>query len=174
MTGAEASVVRAGIMGIIMLLAERQSRIYSFRNAIVIAATVMVVVNPKVLLFDAGFQLSFAALLGIVYLKPYIDKLFRKNPETESTLNWKENLTTTLSAQLATMPIVWFTFKAVTPFAFIPNLLVLEAVPFTMALGFITGFVGLWSYHLALILSWPLKLLLEYEIQIINLLSKIL
>ena len=76
MTGAEASVVRAGIMGMILLLAERQSRLYSFRNAVVLTALVMLVVNPRLLVFDIAFQLSFAALLGIVYLYPLVKKWF--------------------------------------------------------------------------------------------------
>ena len=58
MTGAEASVVRAAIMGGIILLAKQIGRIHSMRNAIVFAALLMVLFNPKILRFDIGFQLS--------------------------------------------------------------------------------------------------------------------
>ena len=47
------------------------------RNAIVFAALLMVLFNPKILRFDIGFQLSFAALIGIVYLAPSIQKFLR-------------------------------------------------------------------------------------------------
>ncbi|MDI6733914.1 MAG: ComEC/Rec2 family competence protein [Patescibacteria group bacterium] len=105
MTGAESSVVRAGIMGMLILLAREVGRIYDFRNAIILAALVMVLINPKVLVFDIGFELSFLALLGIVYLRPTLIKIF-KIKEDISFLSWRDNLLTTASAQLAVAPIL--------------------------------------------------------------------
>lgn len=168
MTGAEASVVRAAIMGGIVLLAKRANRLYSFRNAIVIAAFLMILDNPMVLSFDAGFQLSFMALLGIVYLQPAIQKFLKISVENESILGWKENLLTTLSAQLAVLPLLVLYFGNFSIISLLSNILILSVVPLTMALGFILGFFGFISYELSLIFGWFVNLFLSYETFIIK------
>ena len=170
MTGAEASVVRAGIMGIILLLAERQSRIYSFRNAITLTAFVMLLFNPRLLVFDTGFQLSFMALIGIVYIYPIFKKRFGIN-ENEGVFGWKRNLFQTLSAQLAVAPIILATFGYMSPTALIANVLILEFIPITMLLTFLTATFGFMSFGLSLILGWITSVFLGYEIFIINLFS---
>jgi competence protein ComEC len=167
MTGAEASVVRAGIMGIMAMLAERQSRIYGFRNAVTITALIMLLFNPRLLRFDAGFQLSFAALLGIVYLYPLFKKWF-KVTEEGGVLGWKRNLFQTLSAQLAVAPIIITSFGYLSPTALLANVLILEFIPITMLLGFLTAVLGFLSYGISLIIGWLTTIFLDYEIFIIS------
>ncbi len=118
MAGAEASVVRAAIMGFIALLASQVSRLYSVRNAIVLAAFFMVLINPKVLYFDTGFQLSFAALIGIIYLSPAIKKFFKISDEP-GILSLRENFLTTLSAQLFVLPFLVLNFGKFSLIAFL-------------------------------------------------------
>ena len=170
MTGAQPSVVRAGIMGIIMLIAERQSRIYSFRNAVTLTALAMLIINPRLLAFDTGFQLSFAALLGIVYLYPFLKKHL-KIPDEEGVLGWRRNLFQTLSAQLAVAPIILTSFGYFSPTALFANVLILEFVPLTMLFGFIASILGFVSFSLSLVIGWLTSILLGYEIFIINFFS---
>lgn len=166
MTGAEASVVRAGLMGFIMLLAVHQERIYSFRNAITLSAAAMLVYDPKLLSEDVGFQLSFAALLGIVYVYPWLTiKLKWKGG---GFLNWKTNALQTLSAQTAVLPIILGTFGFVSPTAPISNILILELIPLTMFVGFLTSLAGLFSYHLSAFIGWGANLLLGYETLVVR------
>ena len=172
MTGAEASVVRAAIMGFIALLASQVGRLYSIRNAIVLAAFFMVLVNPRVLYFDIGFQLSFAALLGIVYLGPAIQKFFRMKEE-EGFLGWQKNFLTTTSAQLAVAPLLIINFNQFSLTAFLANILILEVIPPTMFLGFLLGAMGFFSVALAAILGWFINLFLVYELTLINIFAKI-
>ena len=75
MTGAEESVVRAAIMGIIFLISQQNSRLYSVRNAITLTAAIMLLLNPDLLVFNVGFQLSFAAFMGLVYIQPLLKNL---------------------------------------------------------------------------------------------------
>ncbi|MDI6821007.1 MAG: ComEC/Rec2 family competence protein [Patescibacteria group bacterium] len=172
MTGAESSVVRAGIMGMLVLLAREVGRVYDFRNAIILAALAMVLINPKVLVFDIGFELSFLALLGIVYLRPALIKLF-KIKENISFLSWRDNLFTTASAQLAVVPILISNFGNFSPTSLISNVLILEFVPFTMAFGFFIAASSFVSYHLALIFGWIVMILLKFEIFVIELFARI-
>lgn len=171
MTGGEASIVRAAIMGIIALLAKETERLYSMRNAIVIAAFLMTLFNPWVLVFDLGFQLSFAALLGIVYFMPVLKGVFKVNDA--GILDWKENALTTVSAQLAVVPLLLGNFGIFSLTSFFANILILSAIPITMGLGFVMGFLGFASEFLAGIVGLMVNLLLSYELWLIDLFSKI-
>ncbi|MBI4993908.1 ComEC/Rec2 family competence protein [Candidatus Wolfebacteria bacterium] len=171
MTGAEASVVRAAIMGGIIMLAKQIGRTHSMRNAIAAAALLMILYNPKILRFDLGFQLSFAALIGIVYLMPAIQKM-SKFKEEPGFLGWRENFLTTTSAQLAVLPLLLINFNNFSFFSLPANILILEAIPLTMIFGFILGIFGFLSIYLAKILGLFTGLFLSYELWIIDIFSK--
>lgn len=170
MTGAEASAVRAAIMGILALLAQETQRQFSMRNAIVIAAFAMVIINPLVLVFDLGFQLSFAALIGIVYILPML-KYFIKI-EQPGFLSWRENGLTTLSAQLAVFPLLLGKFGVVSLTSILANILILEAMPVTMALGFVIAGMGFISLFLAQAIAFVTHMLLSYELWVIDVFSR--
>lgn len=170
MTGAEASVVRAAIMGGIVLLSGRAERLYNPRNAVVITAFIMALFNPRILIFDAGFQLSFAALLGIIYLSPAIKNLLKS--ESGGFLSWKENAIITASAQIMAMPILIFNFGIFSFNSLLANILILEFVPMTMGLGFIMAGVGLFSVFLAKILGILANIFISYDFFMIDIFSK--
>ena len=172
MTGAEASVVRAAIMGGIILMAKQMDKIHSTRNVIAAAALIMILYNPLILRFDVGFQLSFMALLGIVYFSPALRK-FLKLKEGEGFLGWRENFLTTTSAQLAVLPIILISFGNFSPLSLPANILILEAIPMTMIFGFMLGALGFVSLPIAIIFGWFVNLFLSYELMIIDIFSKI-
>jgi competence protein ComEC len=173
MVGAEASVVRAAIMGFLSLLAGRVGRLYNFRNSVTIVAAIMVLFNPTILFFNIGFQLSFMSLLGIAYLSPVLKKIFRFPDVSEGFLGWRENLTTTLGAQLAVVPLLLQYFGQFSLTSFLANILILTFVPFTMFLGFILAGLGLLFPYLGFWVAWMANLLLTYEIGVIQLFSKL-
>lgn len=172
MTGFGPSAVRAAIMGFAVLLANLTGRIYDPRNSIGLAAFLITLFNPKALVFDLGFQLSFLAVLGIIYLRPALKKLLRFG-DKPGFFAWRENFLMTLAAQLATAPVLIVNFGNFSFTALIANILILTAVPLTMSLGFAVGFFNFLSYYLALLFGWLASLLLNYEIFIINLFAKI-
>lgn len=167
MAGAEASVVRAAIMGSIILLARHIGRAHSMRNAIAISACAMVLWNPNVLRYDLGFQLSFMAFIGIVYLKPHLDRYIKR--KKNGILDWRENLSGTLSAQVAVFPLLMHTIGSFSFISLLSNVLILIFIPATMFLGFIVAGLGLIARPLALIPAWIASILLQYEIGIIKL-----
>ena len=165
MTGAESSLVRAAIMNGIFLIGARYERAGSMRNAILAAGFLMALWNPLVPAFDLGFQLSFAAILGMAYLVPRIEKW----------LPWKNRaLLESVSAQAAVMPLLALTVGRVTPFAIIPNMLIAAAVPCTVALGFIAGGFALISPALAFAPAWLAGILLSYEMEVIHIAARYL
>jgi len=172
MTGAEASVVRAAVMGILAMLAKEIGRLFDFRNAIILAGLVMVLQNPKVLAADVGFQLSFLALIGIIYLRPAIIK-FLKIGEDKGFLSWKDNLITTASAQFMVAPFLISNFGGFSLTSLAANVLILEFMPLTMFFGFMTAFFGFFAYYLAVIFGLIVSVFLKFEIFIIELFAKL-
>ncbi|HEX5430063.1 MAG TPA: ComEC/Rec2 family competence protein [Patescibacteria group bacterium] len=163
LSGATASVVRAAIVGVLALLAVNLGRRFAITNALVLTAAIMIFINPKLLLFDVGFQLSFLALMGIVYLEPLLVKYFRSVPRVISGY-----LLATLSAQIFTLPILLYNFGQLSLVAPLTNVLVLPLVPLTMLAGFVTGLSGYIFHPLANVLAWPAWVLLSYIIEIIR------
>jgi competence protein ComEC len=171
MVGAEASVVRAAIMGFLALLAKETGRIYNARNAVALTALVMTLVEPTVLVFNVGFQLSFLSLLGIVYLSPALKKLFRLDEKNNSGL--KEIAIMTLSAQLAVMPLIISVFGQFSLTAVLANVLILEFVPFTMFLGFLLAALSSIYFYFGFAVAKVAELLLFYEISVIRIFAKL-
>jgi competence protein ComEC len=78
MTGGEAAAVRSAVMGAIALIARRYGRTYDAGVALIVAGFLMVLWNPRLLAFDLGFQLSFLATLGLIYLSPVVEFFINK------------------------------------------------------------------------------------------------
>jgi competence protein ComEC len=163
MTGASASAVRAGIMGILLLFALNIGRVSVAANSLAFTAVVMLAINPQILAFDVGFQLSFAALLGIVYLSPLIEPYFLWVPKF-----LRQYFLATTSAQIFTLPILLFNFGQLSLIALLPNLLILPIIPLTMLAGFLAGLVGLIWVKLALPFVWGTWALLTYILKVIE------
>jgi ComEC/Rec2-related protein len=163
MTGAEASLVRAAIMNGIVLAGSYYERTGSMRNAIIAAAFIMALWNPLVPAFDLGFQLSFAAILGMAYLQPVITRY--------SPLKNKE-LMTAIAAQAAVMPVLAITVGHANLFSIIPNMLIAIAIPATVGLGFLTGTLGFASTTLAFAPAWIVNVLLSYEMGVVHLFAR--
>ncbi|MEK7478522.1 MAG: ComEC/Rec2 family competence protein [Patescibacteria group bacterium] len=170
MAGAEASVVRAAIMGTIGLFAIQAERLFNPRNAIVIAAFIMVLFNPRVLVFDVGFQLSFAALLGMIYLSPVLKNALKI--KSKGFFSWKENAVNTLSAQIMAMPILLSSFGFFSLSSLLANVLILEFIPITMGIGFVMAGLGLFSAFLANFFGVLANIFITYEFFIINIFSR--
>jgi competence protein ComEC len=165
MTGFQPSAVRAGIMGGLFLVGQYLGRMGVSSRSIVLAAALMLAHNPLLLKLDIGFQLSFLAILGIVYLAPIFQDWLKKIP---AYFQLRNILTMTLSAQVFTLPILIYNFGYFSLVAPITNILIVPLLPFIMLSGFIFGFVGIIFQPLGWILSWPTWGLLTYLIEIID------
>jgi len=168
LTGAGASVVRAAVMGILLMAANGYGRMYDPKNSILLAAAVMVWLNPISLRSDVGFQLSFLAVLGLMYLYPVFDRAVRKKFKNKVAEELKETLLMTASAQLMVLPLLIYYFKQLSLVSLPANLLVLPLMPFTMLFGFLTGLGGLLFQPLGHALAVFAWLLSAYQLGIIS------
>jgi competence protein ComEC len=170
MTGASASIVRAGVMGILVVLARKSGRMYNMRNALALAAAAMIYFNPKILRFDLGFQLSFLATLGLVYISPLIEKYFQWLPEK---FGLRGIGIATFSAQIAVLPLILSSFGRLSLISPVANILVLPFVPLSMLIVFLSVIISFVWIKLGVFAGWFGWLLLTYQIKIAEILAKI-
>jgi len=109
MTGAPSSAVRAGIMGGLVIWAMKEGRLANSTNAILLAAGAMLAINPLLLRYDAGFQLSFLATIGIVQLSPILEKFWWGRPPKLI----QETIILTMSAMVFVLPIILNSFEKI-------------------------------------------------------------
>jgi competence protein ComEC len=168
MVGLPSSAVRAGVMGSVLLWGMKNGRLGNSQNAIVFAAAVMLLINPLLLRWDIGFQLSFLATLGIIYFYPVLENYLIKKQKVGGL---REIIFLTLSAQIFVLPIILFNFEKLSLISPLANLLVLPIIPITMLLGFLATLCQFFLPFLAQILSWPVFILLKYEVGTISFLA---
>ncbi len=158
MAGAGASVLRAGIMGSLSLVAYYYGRPAEAKRLLWVTGYVMLLVNP-ILIFDVGFQLSFAATFGLLYSPSWLKSL-------GSLAN--EYLVPTLVAAISTAPIIFWHFGRVSWMSPLSNLLVLPTVPIIMELSAIVIVLGSVSLPLARVVSWLVYPILWYIVFVIR------
>lgn len=169
--GASASVVRAAVMGGLVLLAKYLGRPARIFNIIILALALMIFVNPYSLWWDSGFQLSFLSVLGIIYLSPMLETFLNKVfPFPQS--NWSAEiisvLVSTLAAIISTLPLILFSFGRFSLAAPLANVLILWIIPWLMLFGFLAVVFSFIFYPLGLVCAWFTNLGLSFVILIIN------
>jgi len=168
--GGQAAVVRAAIMGILTFWALKSGRLKSILNGVVLTATIMLLINPKILNFDVGFQLSFLATVGILYCYPFLEKILAWLP---NFFDLRETLGITLSAQVLVLPLMIYRFGRLSLIAPLANVLILPLIPYAMLLGFLANLVAIFSDILGKISGLGAFLVLDYVIKIIHLLASV-
>ena len=164
-TGASASVVRAGIMGILTLVATQLGRMSRMGNVLMLAALLMALHNPFILRWDAGFQLSFAATLGIVYLTPLLSLWLGKMPEL---VGLKESFITTIAAIIATLPLILYQFGRISSVAPVVNVFILWMILWLMFFGALAVGASFLFLPLGTVISWITWVGIQYVMSIVS------
>lgn len=167
-TGASASVVRAGLMGCLGLLATQAGRLYSSSNSIVFASAIMLLQKPTLLKFDIGFQLSFAALAGLLYIQPRLEEYFPNTPAWIKSFAFP-----TLAAQVTTTPLSLYHFGNFSLISVFANVLVLPLIPIAMLLGFVAVIGYLVWPVIGIVFGTIVWLLLKYILWAIDITASI-
>jgi len=167
--GGGASVVRASCMALLVLFARATGRKYLIGRALLFVGAIMVLVNPKVLVFDFGFQLSFLATVALIWVAPFFEDRLTWCPK-----KWKvrEILGATLATQLIVLPLLLYTTGELSVVSVIVNLLVLPVVPVAMFFGFITALLGFLASWVAFPFAAVTQFILAYILKIVDLFSQ--
>lgn len=180
LVGAPASAVRAALMGGLGLTGEQIGRRRAGIHALCLTAAVMTAFNPAVL-WDAGFQLSFSATLGILWLSEPLQKGLTRL--LESALPGEtvgkvarplgEYLLVTLAAQVTTLPILAVTFGQISLSSLFVNPLILPAQPPAMLLGGLALAFGSWIPPLGQFFAWLAWPLLAFTLKVVEVIGAV-
>jgi competence protein ComEC len=168
MVGGGATVVRATIMVLVVILARAMGREGSALRALALAGGVMIFLNPLILFHDVSFQLSSMATLALVVFAPVIKKYFLW---VRSNL-LQEIVTTTFATQIFVLPLIVYQTGSLSLVSFVANIFILPVIPLVM---FFTAIVALlsWVPFLGIIFSSIAHVLLSYIISVVSLFSHI-
>ena len=152
-TGFDPPIVRASIMALITFGALAFGKQNTGLLALFITGWGMVVYDPSILQ-SISFQLSFLSTLGIMTIKPILDNIIKFK-----MINIiKDDITTTFSAQIATLPLLLTVFGSYSLISLPVNILVLWTIPFLMVFGGIGALLALLSPAIAtpfILLAYP-------------------
>lgn len=167
MTGAGATTVRACIMGLIAILAQYMRRSAAAMRSLIVAAALMALWNPLVLLHDTSFILSVLATFGLITISPAVERHLQWVPRWKH-FDMRAIAASTIAVQIFILPALLY-FMGILSFVALPaNMLALPVVPFAMLLGFFAGLMGLVHPVLGLPLALVADMLLRWMMLVAN------
>lgn len=164
-SGFDAPIVRAGIMGSILLFAQEKGRVASTFRILVFTCLLMLIIKP-LWLIDLGFILSFVATISLMLMQKKIDLGLKIIPAT-----LREGFSTSLAAQIGVAPIIFATFGQFNLLSPVINALVLWTVPYIMIIGSVGGITGLLVPFLGRLILFVLYPLLFWFVKTIEVFS---
>jgi competence protein ComEC len=142
-TGFRPSVLRATIMFILLIGGKLINRSRNLNISLFFAAFLILLLNPLIL-YDAGFLLSFIVTFFIINLSPILQGVFSK------IVVWIKNpLAVSTAAWIGIFPLSAYFFSKVSIISIISNIFIIPLTGIAVVLGFITFFIGLMSISLA-------------------------
>ena len=136
LTGAHPAAVRAALMVGLAIVASRTGRVADPLTSVVVAATLMAAVEPRILL-DVGLQLSLSATLGIVLLWPRLRPRLKRVPRLIA-----EPVGLTLAVTLATLPITLSVFQLVSLVSPVAHILAVPLLPLVLVSAAVLALVS--------------------------------
>jgi len=167
LTGGSMSVLRAAIMGSLILISRFIGRKVLPIHLLLLAASVIIVFNPYAI-YDWGFQLSFMATAGLFFLSPALEQILSFGKIKSGFL---KIFSETLGAQIFVLPILVGNFGQVSIIAPLTNLLIIPIVPMTMFFVALS-LVGYFILHiLGMFFGGISAVLLSYILSVIKISS---
>lgn len=150
LTGIQASVLRACLMGIAVLIALATERKVKPLGSLLLVATIILLFNP-LLIKDLGFQLSFLATLGLIVTLPGLQSKLDWLPPTIATL-----VAVPLAATIWVLPLLCYVFNTVATYSIVVNIICTPLITVISLGGMISGICGIIFPLLGSAISWLL------------------
>ncbi len=166
-TGASASVVRAAVMGLLVLFVKTVGRRAKPTKIILMSVFIIVLVDPRLLNFDLSFQLSMMATLSLIWFSSWLEMDFHQGWQI---LLW-EGIATTLAAQVITLPLIFYNFGKISLISPISNLIVGPLIPIMMLLGAVVFLLATFLPFLTFIAAGLTEMLINTVAWIVGLLA---
>ncbi len=158
LTGGSASVWRAAFMGFGALLAPVMQRRVNPLGCLLLAALVLLLINP-LWIWDLGFQLSFLATLGLLVTSPAVMKRLDWLPTAIASL-----IAVPIAATIWVLPLLLYVFSQISTYSILVNIITSFLISAITMGGFISAVFGaVWPLAgsaIAWLLYYPVELLL--------------
>ncbi|MCI5058962.1 MAG: ComEC/Rec2 family competence protein, partial [Flavobacteriales bacterium] len=166
LTGLSPSVIRAATMFSFFALGDVLNRKSNIYNVLAASAFLILLINPYMIM-EVGFQLSYMAVLGIVYVQPRLYSLIKLDHISFTPLQWLLDkiwalTSVSIGAQLGTFPLSLLYFHQFPSYFVFSNLIVIPAAVLILYLGvsaLLTGFIPFLSKFLTMLLHHVISLL---------------
>jgi|GEM_PF-1306266 len=142
LSGSPNCASRSAIMGLLVYLAVYRGRNPNFKTALWFSAAILLCLNPTSFFADIGFELSFLAVIGMVYVYPLFEKSFAWG---KNGFWWKilRISLLSISISLTTTPLVYFYFGIISWISPLANLILLPLFSLVLPAGFLLVGSGL-------------------------------
>ena len=137
LTGVQASVLRACLMGVAVLLAATLETKVKPLGSLLMAATIILVINP-LLIDDLGFKLSFLATFGLIVTLPPLQQRLDWLPRTIAVL-----IAIPLAASIWVLPLLGYEFNILATYSILVNIICTPLITIVSLVGMISGMVAL-------------------------------
>ncbi len=164
-TGMSASILRAAVMFTFVLIGTGIQRSANIFNSLAVSAFLLIALDPAIIR-DVGFQLSYAAVLSIVVIQPFIYKQFSFKYWVPDKI-WLM-VSVTLAAQIGTIPLTLHYFHQFPVYFLLANMVVIPLVTLILYLSFVVVFLSLISGFLASLVAVVLKVSVELVLFTVN------
>jgi competence protein ComEC len=158
LTGGSASVWRAAFMGFAALLAPVMQRRVNSLGCLLLAAFVLLLINP-LWIWDLGFQLSFLATLGLLVTSPALMKRLDWLPTAIASL-----IAVPIAATIWVLPLLLYVFSQISTYSILANIITSFLISWIIIGGFISAVLGaVWPLAgsaIAWLLYYPVELLI--------------
>jgi competence protein ComEC len=158
-TGLSPSVLRAVTMFTFVALAKPWKQTINIYNTLAASAFLLLVFDPFMIM-SVGFQLSYLAVLGIVYLQPKLYEMFDPSNRVVDEI-WKVT-SVSIAAQVATLPLGLLFFHQFPNYFVISNLLVIPASFVVLIAGILVlamNWFSLVAQGIGWMLTWVIKIM---------------
>lgn len=167
LVGFSASVMRATLMGLYLFTAGILGRQKNYSDALLISAAAILALSPRAFL-DLGFQLSFLAMMAVLYLSEPLERVFKILPKELNKV-----VSATLASQILIMPVSVYSFGQISLIAPLANALTFITVPAIMTLTAFGALAGLVFPFSAWVFSAANFVVLDYFVKVVGALSSL-
>lgn len=147
MIGFSVSVIRAYIMLLFRIGADMSGRVYDMLTALMVAAAITVGMQPLYLM-DAGFLLSYGAILGILFILPMLEKIF--------PCRWRvlSGVWASVAINVILFPIMLWFYYEIPTYSLVLNFIIIPLTSVLLGIGMVGGLIGF--------MVWPVGNLFLY------------
>ncbi|OGC45488.1 hypothetical protein A2V49_02670 [candidate division WWE3 bacterium RBG_19FT_COMBO_34_6] len=170
LSGFEPPVIRAWIMGFILIFIKYYGLRANALYILLFAAILIIIISPS-FLFNLSFQLSFLATLSLIYFSEDVKTLITRFIKYESSI--LDDLYSSLSVQVILWPFLSYKFGLINPLSPFINCLILWTVPISTILGGLFLIIGLIWQPLGVLLFRSLYIPLDIFVTLTEFFDKI-